>query len=84
MQYCNEKKKKRSEFYPCAVNTLVFLPFFWVKGDYSFSPFINKESPSGIGMLIKRGSRFSVLLLAPQDKKANISVTPCFPCRLRK
>jgi len=52
MQYCNEKKKKRSEFYPCAVNILVFLPFFWVKGDYSFSPFIiNKESPSGMGMI---------------------------------
>jgi hypothetical protein len=36
------------------------------------------------GMLLKRGSRFSLLLLAPQDKQANISLILCLLCRLSK
>ncbi|XP_066398381.1 uncharacterized protein [Miscanthus floridulus] len=78
VQYCNEERKGKRILSMCPEHP-------------SFSPLLLGKAYSNLfscpiiaGMLLERGSRFSVLLLAPQDKQANISVTPCFPCRLRK
>nr|ACF83513.1 unknown [Zea mays] len=97
MQCCNEEREEKRILSMCPEQPSFSSLLLRVKGDYSFSPFTIKNAPAEwdhtyintpcliiVGMLLKGGSRFSLLLLASQVKQSTISLVLFFPCHLRK